>query len=75
MSNQQLRAPCGECRLQAGERCDVCGAKQDHADLMAFYGVKSLAELVAVQAKSIERLQERLSRAERLTLTPTRPRA
>jgi len=22
----QRKTPCGECRLQVGERCDVCGA-------------------------------------------------
>lgn len=24
--------PCGECHLQPGETCDICGAKADHAD-------------------------------------------
>ncbi|GAA5662619.1 hypothetical protein Brsp07_01089 [Brucella sp. NBRC 14130] len=24
--------PCGECRLQPGETCDICGANADHAD-------------------------------------------
>lgn len=23
------KEPCGECRLQKGETCDICGAKQD----------------------------------------------
>lgn len=67
---------CGECHLSPGERCDICGAQDEQiAALMKFYGIKTLVELVAAQAKSIERLQERLSRAERLTLTPWRPRA
>lgn len=41
-----VNEPCGECHLQAGEVCDICGASRPPADNPLFEGMTMMSHII-----------------------------